>query len=179
MRKPLRLLVIATVLVAAIAFPAGAQAAGTPVFNDAAAPEGTHVQTGTPSCAFAADGLTVVCSSYELAGVGNTNARADLATTYSATVDCRNNGGHIVPVKATVQTVPATTGQLEPKNGRLTVPSLTSAPVPTAAQFEALATCPNGNWDKITRPGTIALESSVYTLTFVGFEGAYITIIDP
>lgn len=156
-----------------------ALAAGTPVFNDAAAPQGTHVQTGTPSCAFAADGLTVVCSSYELAGVGNTNATATLATTYSATVDCRNKGGNIVEVKAQVETVPATTGQLEPKNGRLLVPSLTSAPAPSAAQFEALAVCPNPNWDKITRTETITLESSVYTLTFEGFTGAYITIIDP
>ena len=156
-----------------------ALATGTTVYDPAAAPEGTHVQTGTPSCAFAADGLTVVCSSYELAGVGNTNATATLETTYSATVDCRNNGGHIVPVKATVQTVPSTTGELSPQNGRLTVPSLTSAPAPTAAEFEALATCPNGNWDKITQTSTITLESSTYTLTFAGFEGAYITIIDP
>ncbi len=140
---------------------------------------GTHLQTGTPSCSFASDGLTVVCSSYELAGVGNTNATATLETTYSATVDCRNRGGNIVEVKAQVETVPSSTGQLEPKNGRLTVPSLTSAPVPTAAEFAALAVCPNGNWTKITRTDTIALESSVYTLTFAGFTGAYITIVDP
>jgi hypothetical protein len=156
-----------------------ALAVGTPVFNEAAAPRGTHLQTGTPSCSFAADGLTVICSSYELAGVGNTNATATLETTYSATVDCRNRGGNIVEVKAQLETVPATTGELEPKNGRLTVPSLTSAPVPSAGQFEALAECPNPNWTKITRTGTIALESSIYTLTFEGFEGAFITIIDP
>src|SRR5215207_2286404 len=103
-----------------------ALAAGTPVFDPTAAPQGTHVQTGAPSCSFAADGLTVVCSSFELAGVGNTNATATLATTYEATVDCQNRGGNIVEVKAQLETVPATTGQLEPKNGRLTVPSLTS-----------------------------------------------------
>ena len=156
-----------------------ALAAGEPVFNDAAAPQGTHLQTGTPSCAFAADGLTVVCSSYELAGVGNANATATLAVTYEATVDCRNRGGNIVEVKAQVESVPSTTGELEPKNGRLAVPSLTSAPAPSADEFAALAVCPNGNWMAITRTATITLVSSVYTLTFEGFEGAYITIIDP
>jgi hypothetical protein len=177
MRRILSLMVSLLMLVSLTASVAGAT--GTPVFNDAAAPQGTHLQTGTPSCSFASDGLTVVCSTYDLAGVGNTNATATLAATYSATVDCQNHGGNIVEVKAQVEAVPATTGQLEPKNGRLTVPSLTSAPVPSAAQFEALAVCPNRNWTKITRTGTIALESSVYTLTFEGFTGAYITIVDP
>jgi len=156
-----------------------ALATGDPVFNDAAAPTGTHVQTGTPSCSFAADGLTVVCSSYELAGVGNTDAEATLVTSYTATVDCQNKGGNIVEVKAQVTGVESSTGTIEAKNGRLLVPELTSAPAPTAAQFEALAVCPNGNWTKITQTATIALESSVYTLTFEGFTDAYITIIDP
>jgi hypothetical protein len=177
MRRILSLIASLLMLVGLTASVAGAT--GTPVFNDAAAPQGTHLQTGTPSCSFASDGLTVVCSTYELAGVGNTNATATLATTYSATVDCQNHGGNIVEVKAQIETVPATTGQLEPKNGRLTVPSLTSAPAPTAAQFEALAVCPNGNWTKITQTASIELVSSVYTLTFEGFTGAYITIIDP
>lgn len=175
-----RLGFIAVLAVMLVGFSTSAAlAAGTPVFNPAAAPQGTHVQTGTPSCSFAADGLTVVCSSYELAGVGNTNATATLATTYSATVDCRNRGGQIVEVKAQVETVPSTTGQLEPKNGRLLVPALTSAPAPTAAQFEAMAVCPNPNWTKVTQTASIALVSSVYTLTFEGFTEAYITIIDP
>ena len=156
-----------------------ALAAGTPVFNDAAAPGGTHVQTGTPSCAFGADGMTVVCSSYELAGVGNTNAEAMLVTSYTATVDCRNRGGKIVEVKAQVTGVESSTDTIEAKNGRLLVPELTSAPAPTAAQFEALAVCPNGNWTKVTQTATIALASSVYTLTFAGFTDAYITIVDP
>jgi hypothetical protein len=108
--------------------------------------------------------------------VGNANARADLSTSFTATVDCRNHGGKIVPVKASVQRVPATTGELEPKNGRLEVASLSSGAAPTAAQFAAQATCPNGNWDKITRTNTLALSSFTYTLHFVGFTGNYVTI---
>ena len=175
-----RLGLIAALAMMLVGFSASAAlATGDPVFNDAAAPTGTHVQTGTPSCSFAADGLTVVCSSYELAGVGNTDAEATLVTSYTATVDCQNKGGNIVEVKAQVTGVESSTGTIEAKNGRLLVPELTSAPAPTAAQFEALAVCPNGNWTKITQTATIALESSVYTLTFEGFTDAYITIIDP
>jgi hypothetical protein len=146
--------------------------------NAAAAPNGTHLQSGTlnaNTCFIDATG-GVTCNAYELAGVGNANARADLSTSFTATVDCRNHGGKIVPVKASVQRVPATTGELEPKNGRLEVASLSSGAAPTAAQFAAQATCPNGNWDKITRTNTLALSSFTYTLHFVGFTGNYVTI---
>ena len=155
-----------------------ALADGTPVFNNAAAPEGTHVQTGTPSCAFASDGLTVVCGSYELAGVGNTNATATLETTYSATINCTNKGGNLVEVHSQDVTTSSSTDELSPKNGRLTVPSLTSD-TPTAAEILEQADCPNRNWTPSVQPGSITLESSVYTLAFAGFPGAYITIVDP
>ena len=75
-----------------------------------------------------------------------------------------------------MKTAPTTTGSLSPKNGRLSVPSLSSSPVPTAAQFERQATCPNGNWTKELEDGTIALSSFTYTLHFAGFTGTYITI---
>jgi len=118
----------------------------------------------------------VSCTQFELAGVGNANATATLDTTYSATVTCTNNGGKTVPVKSTVQTAPTTTGNLSPENGRLLVPALNSGPVPTAADFEANATCPNPNWTKATDTSTITLDSFTYTLMFAGFTGAYITI---
>jgi hypothetical protein len=108
--------------------------------------------------------------------VGNTNASASLFATYTATVECRNHGGQIVEVKAQAESAPVTTGRLSPKNGRLTVPPLESSPVPTAAAFEAQATCPNGNWTKETLTGTIALSGFTYTLTFAGFSTPYITI---
>ena len=170
--------VLALLVTALAAVPA---LANTFAINAAAAPTGTHLQTGTlnaNTCFINGTG-GVTCSSYQLAGVGNANARADLSTTFTATVDCRNNGGKIVPVKASAQRVPATTGQLEPKNGKLTVPLLSSGAAPSAAQFAAQATCPNGNWDKITRTSTIALSSFTYTLHFVGFTGNYVTITGP
>lgn len=170
MRRTLSILVavVATFAIAGTAF------AATVTFNPSAAPRGTHVQTGTPDCTQV--GNTVDCTSYELAGVGNTNATATLTATYSATVDCTNKGGKLVPVKSTVQTAPSSTGELEPKNGRLTVPALSGPPAPSNAAFLAAATCPNGNWTKSLASGSPTLESWTYTLTFTGFTGAYITI---
>lgn len=150
--------------------------ASTTTFNPANAPQGTHVQTGSPSCTV--NGLNVSCSSFELAGVGNTNAHADLSATYSATVVCVNGGGN--PSDSQHQgtfTSSSTSGQLSPKNGRLTVPSL-SVTAPTEQQFLAQQTCPNPNWTP-TIPGGITLSSFTYTLSFAGFSGPYITITGP
>jgi hypothetical protein len=172
-----RILFLLTVPFAAvIAFAAAASATSTTTINPANAPTGTHLQSGTIGCSVDATTLLVTCNTFELAGVGNSNATGSLDTTYSATVNCTNHGGMLVPVKSSVQTAPTTTGSLSPKNGRLTVPSLDSSPVPTAADFEAAATCPNGNWTKSLQGGSITLTSFTYTLTFAGFSGPYITI---
>jgi hypothetical protein len=171
----LRILLIAAVSTVA-ATSAVAVAAVTTSFNSSAAPQGTHVQTGTPSCSVS--GTTVACSSYELAGVGNANAQANLSATYSATVVCINGGGN--PSDSQHQgtfTASSTTGQLSPKNGRLTVPSL-SASAPSRSAFLAQQSCPNPNWTP-TIPGGITLSSFTYTLDFVGFTGHFITITGP
>jgi len=154
-----------------------ASADGVTTIDPTAAPTGTHLQTGTIGCTINAD-QTVTCSTFELAGVGNANATADLTVTYTATVRCRNHGGQIVEVKSQVVGATASTGSLSPENGRLSVPALSSAPAPTAAEFEAQATCPNGNWTKETLASTIAVSGFTYTLTFAGFDSPYI-LIDP
>jgi hypothetical protein len=175
-----RLGFIAVVAMMLVAFSASAASAAiTTTINPAAAPTGTHFQVGTATCTVNSTTQLVTCSSYELAGVGNANATATLSTSYSATVQCRNRGGQIVEVKSQVATAPTTSGNLSPENGRLFVPSLSSSPVPTAASFEAQATCPNGNWTKETLAGSITLSSFTYTLHFAGFTGNYITITGP
>lgn len=176
MRHTLRRLAIATVVVAAVAFPAAALATSTTTINPANAPTGTHLQSGTIGCSVNSTTLLVTCSTFELAGVGGANATGALDATYTATVQCRNHGGQIVDVKSQAESAPTTTGSLSPKNGRLTVPSLNSGPVPSAADFEAMATCPNGNWTKELLSGTVTLSSFTYTLTFAGLSGPYITI---
>lgn len=142
--------------------------------DPSAAPRGTHVQTGTPSCA-ANEAGDVTCTDFELAGVGNTDATATLVASYSATVQCRNHGGKIVEVHSQTTTSTSRTGELSPKNGRLYVPELSSS-APTETAFEGLATCPNRNWTPELLEGSITLDSFVYTLTFDGYSGAYITI---
>src|SRR5262249_61588045 len=82
-----KLLTIASVVVAAAAFPAVAGAEENP----ANAPNGTHFKSGEASCSVS--GTSVSCKGFTLAGVGNTNVRADLSANYSATVVCINNGG--------------------------------------------------------------------------------------
>jgi len=56
--------------VAAFAVPV-ALATITTTFNAAAAPNGTHLQTGTIGCTVDPGTLLVTCSAYELGGVGN------------------------------------------------------------------------------------------------------------
>src|ERR1051326_1673723 len=85
-----RLLAFGMVLAAAAVFAAVA-ASQTTTVDPANAPNGTHLQSGDFTCTV--NGLDVSCSSYELAGVGNADATANLDVTYSATVVCINGGG--------------------------------------------------------------------------------------
>jgi hypothetical protein len=171
------LFLLAVPFAAVIAFSAAASATITTTFDPTNAPQGTHVQRGSPGCTVNSS-LDVACSSFELAGVGNTNAQADLSANYSATVVCINGGGN--PSDSQHQgsfTASNSTGQLSPKNGRLTVPPL-GVTAPTEDQFLAQQTCPNPNWTP-TIPGGITLSNFTYTVSFDGFSGAYITITGP
>jgi hypothetical protein len=168
---------ILTLVVAMLGFTSSASAATITKVDFANAPTGTHFQVGTASCS--TSGLVVTCSGFELAGVGNTDAVASLSVNFAATVQCRNHGGQIVEVHSQNVTVSSSTGTIEAKNGRLAVPQLTSAPAPKAAQFEALATCPNPNWTPEVLASSIRVTSFIYTLRFVGFANPAIKITGP
>ncbi len=169
--------IIAVLSLMALALAAVPALAATTI-NPAAAPTGTHLATRSPSPTCTVSGGTVSCNSYTLAGVGHADATATLNATYSATVDCRNHGGNVVESHSQTTTVSSSSGALQPKNGKLSVPALSSTR-PSNAEFTALATCPNPNWTAEIRPGTIALSSFTYTLHFAGFTGNYITITGP
>jgi len=145
--------------------------------NAGGTPSGGHIQSGGPiNCVVGSD-LSVTCSgsgSYQINGIGNTNANAALSATYSATVDCTNKGGNLVEVKTQITSGPVSTGDIAPKNGNLKVPQLSSGD-PTTALLAA-ATCPNGNWRKSFAAGSPTLESFTYTLTFVGFSTPAVSI---
>jgi hypothetical protein len=139
--------------------------------NPANAPSGTHLQSGAIGCTVGTDGLSVTCSAFELAGVGNTNAFVSLRATYSAIIDCRNHGGNIVESHETTFTA-ANEATLTPtRNGRLRVGARSVGP-----DLDLAEPCPNPNWTPEFHPGTLQLDSFTYTLTFAGFTGAYITI---
>jgi len=135
------------------------------------APSGTHLQSGAIGCTVGDDGLTVTCTAFELAGVGNTNAFVSLSASYSAIIDCRNHGGNVVESHET--TFSATNeGTLRPtRNGRLRVAVRSVSP-----DLDLAEPCPNPNWTPEFHAGSPTLDSWSYTLTFAGFTGAYITI---
>jgi hypothetical protein len=171
-----KLLALATVLVAAIAFPAAASAVApgtyTPTadsFNSANAPGSSHLTSGTPQCVVNA-ALDVNCSAYVLGGVGNTNATVSLSATYSATIDCTNHGGNLVESHTSTFSDSSTATVASTRNGQLRVPAQ------SASAFGAPQVCPNPNWTPSIRPGTLTLETFTYSLTFAGFSSPYITI---
>jgi hypothetical protein len=163
--------------------PAALAAITTTIVFEGNAPQGAHFVTRTPQPACTVSGLTVSCNSYEIAGVGNTNAVANLVAAYSVTVDCNNPGNNPNnPIEShqTALTVSTTSGVLEPKNGRLTVPALSvTAPTPLLTPEQAATLCPNPNWTAVPRPGALQLTSFTYTLTFAGFTTPAITITGP
>jgi hypothetical protein len=158
-----------TALFALLAFTSPASAA---VFPENA-PPGTHVQTGTIGCTETASGAT--CTEFELAGVGTANATVTLEATYTATIQCTNNGGNLVESHDHAVTDATSAELTSSKNGRLLVPEQTS-PAPTEAEIVADADCPNPNWDPSVLEGSVTLEGWTYTLVFEGFDDPHILI---
>ena len=128
------------------------------VINPANAPGGTHLQSGDIGCTVEAD-LSVTCSSFELAGVGNTNADVSLIANYSASINCTNKGGNLVEVHTVEFSAGDTFTATSLKNGRLRVDSADADP------FAAPQVCPNPNWRPSIAPGTLVLEDFTYTVT--------------
>jgi hypothetical protein len=171
--------IAALALSALLVMASAAFASQTPSVNFANAPSGTHFASGSasPTCSVTSSQVTCPSTTFVLGGVGHTNATETLNATYTATVDCRNNGGQVVATKTEDFTAPTASTPLHPsRNGQLSVtPLIVNAP--TAAQFEAQATCPNPNWTPEVRGPTITLASFSYALTFDGFSSPAITIV--
>lgn len=169
-----RNLVLALVMGAVAALATVALAVVTTTINPANAPSGTHLQSGAIGCAVGDDELTVACSAFELAGVGNTNADLVLTASYSAVIDCRNKGGNVVESHETTFAATNAATLTPSRNGRLRVGARSVSP-----DLDLAEPCPNPNWTPEFQPGTLTLNSFTYTLTFAGFTGAYITITGP
>ncbi len=173
--RTLRILCTAITALFALLFFSGTASAVTTI-SPQNAPSGTHLQTGEINCVASSTGVS--CSQFELAGVGNTNATVTLAVTYSSTIECTNKGGNVVESHEHDVTTVTSAVVTSSKNGRLAVPAQTST-APTDAQVLQSADCPNPNWTPTVQPGSVAVESFTYTLTFAGFTSPYITITGP
>ena len=179
MRKPVRLGIVASALAVSALFlvPAAASASVSPgtypgTLNGANAPSGAHLQTGSISCTVAAD-LSITCSSYELAGVGHTNAVDLLTARYTAIVDCNNPGknrNNPIESHTTDFTASDSDTLTSAKNGRLRVFTLSVNPASVGQ------VCPNPNWTPVIRGGSLTLVSFSYTLTFEGFSAPAVEI---
>jgi hypothetical protein len=158
--------VLSLIMVALAAVPALAA-----VFPENA-PQGTHLQRGAIGCTVNAD-LSVDCSSFQLAGVGNTDADVSLVANYTAIIDCNNPGNNrnnpIESHTADFSSEDVFTATSS-KNGRLTVRAAEADPA------EAGQVCPNPRWTPEIREGTLELTDFTYSVTFAGFEDPYILI---
>lgn len=144
-------------------------------FRPECAPRGIHFRgSDVPSCDCDASD-NVICQSFTVCGVGNSNAVAELVSTFSATVQCTNPGGRVVEAQAEGVDAEAQTDEVEPKNGCLIVPGVRTDR-PSATAFENEAECPNTSWTKMLLTATVVVDTSTYTLTFAGFTCPYIEI---
>jgi hypothetical protein len=136
MRKPLPLLAIATAMVAAVAFPAAANA------------QNAHLRNNVrPNPAFVDAGLTLITTA-SYAGLGNFDTQQNVTATANPTADCVNpgTGEHRPPgqnpaeAEVTGSTaVPAS----DIKNGNVTITTQTNPPTTPIA---GAPDCPNANW---------------------------------
>jgi hypothetical protein len=133
MRKHARLLAIATVLVAAMAFAAAASAVSP------------HLKGNHP-IAFTDNGLTLTAT-VSYAGLGNFTTLQNVAATAQPTASCTNPAGATQPpgqnpATANVSgstTVPAS----DIKNGNVTIRTTTNPPT---TPIPGAPDCPNPNW---------------------------------
>jgi hypothetical protein len=162
--------IVLALMIGAVAALAAGAFAGTTI-NPANAPSGTHLQAGAIGCTVGSDGLTVSCTAFELAGVGNTNALVSLTADYSGVVDCFNHGGNLVESHETTFSATNEARLTPTRNGRLRVGARSVSP-----SLDLAEPCPNPNWTPEFHAGSPTLDSWSYTLTFDGFTDPYITI---
>jgi hypothetical protein len=147
----------------------------SPAIFAANAPSGTHLQTGSISCTVGpGPSFAVTCTSFELAGVGHTNADVSLVAHYTADVLCSNSGvnkNNSVEAQSTDLTATDDFTATSSKNGRLTVRSASASPTTSGNP------CPNPNWTPTFT--NITLVDFTYSVTFAGFDNPYILITGP
>jgi hypothetical protein len=133
-----------------------------------------------PVCVVSAD-FSITCGdgtsgtlSYQIDGVGHTNATLVFTADYEASFTCTNGGRQLVEAQAQAAAAAGTPLKIPSnKNGSITVPSASiSAPVHVGDTGSGQP-CPNRNWTwEIT---SVTLLDYNYTLTFDGFSEPFIS----
>jgi hypothetical protein len=149
MSKPLRLLTIGSVLVAAVVFPATASA------------QNPHLK-GRNAVAFTDNGLTLTAS-VSYAGLGNFDTLQNVTASANPTSTCTNPAGTTQPPGQNPAEVDVTGSTAVPagdiKNGNVTIATTTNPPVTPIA---GAPDCPNPQWtENIT---DMAFTSATITL---------------
>jgi hypothetical protein len=135
-------------------------------------PSGAHLQSGTQQCE--CSGSQISCSSFEICGVGNTDASVQLESSCTATVTCTNRGLNTVDVKTQPVTASSNVVRANARNGCVRIPSV-PLNEPSTSQLEAAARCPNRNWRKSVVAGSVSCRFSE-TVTFDGCQDPFTTV---
>jgi hypothetical protein len=149
MRKPLWLLALAAVLVAAVVFPATASA------------QNPHLK-GRNAVAFT-DNILTLTASVSYAGLGNFDTQQNVTASAQPTATCTNPAGQTQPPGQNPAEVDVTGSTAVPaediKNGNVTIATTTTAPV---TPILGAPDCPNPQWtERIT---DMAFTSATITL---------------
>jgi hypothetical protein len=187
MRK--MLFVLATVIAtAALAVPAAlaSVAPGTypSTLDFSQVKSGAHFDNASgstaPVCVVSAD-LSITCGdgpsgtlSYQIDGVGHTNATLDLEADYSASFTCTNGGSQLVEAQAQHAASPGSPLKIPSnRNGSITVPSASLTAPFSVGDTGSGKPCPNRNWTWVIT--SVTLVDYSYTLTFDGFASPFIS----
>lgn len=100
-----------------------------------------HLQGQAPRVTVS--GNTASSTSFVLAGVGNVALVADLTITGFFATQCTNPGGNVAPGQNEQVDATTSSGAIQPKNGKATIPPLSvTATPPPPSEID----CPNSQW---------------------------------
>jgi hypothetical protein len=94
-------------------------------------------------------------------GLGNENVEATLSVEGFFATQCRNPAGNVAPGQNAEADAEVSSGQIQPKNGKATIPALNAiVQPPTSAEID----CPNPKWTG-EAVGGFQLVSAILTIT--------------
>ncbi|CEJ57730.1 hypothetical protein PMG11_06414 [Penicillium brasilianum] len=137
-------------------------------------PSGAHIQSGTEQCTCSSG--VVTCEAFKICGVGNNDADVQVQADCTATVTCTNKGGNTVDVKTKVVPQSSKITHANARNGCVNIPSI-QLTEPSNSDFEKAATCPNPNWTKAVKTGSVSCSvKEIVTFSTICGTTPFVTI---